>query len=108
MKLFRFEKKEGVGLGLLTSESKHLDISAFGQDITEESIGKGMLDSISAWLRQHINNCNELTEPFRFESCIARPSKIICIGLNYSRHAKETGMEAPSEPIIFFKSTFTQ
>ena len=105
MKLFRFEKKDGVGLGLLTSDGKHLDISAFGQDITEDSLGKGMLEKIASWLPLNIDKCSELTEPFRFESCIARPSKIICIGLNYLRHAKESGMEAPSEPIIFFKST---
>ena len=105
MKLFRFEKKDGVGLGLLTSDGKHLDISSFGQDLNEHSIEKGILENIASWIPKNIENCEEIAEPYRFESCIARPSKIICIGLNYSRHAKETGMEAPAEPIIFFKST---
>ncbi|MEO0452925.1 MAG: fumarylacetoacetate hydrolase family protein [Verrucomicrobiota bacterium] len=36
---------------------------------------------------------------------LARPSKLICIGLNYANHAKESGMEPPKEPVIFFKST---
>ncbi len=105
MKLFRFEKKDGVGLGLLTADGKHLDISSFGQDLNEHSLEKGILENIASWIPKNIENCKEIAEPFRFESCIARPSKIICIGLNYSRHAKETGMETPSEPIIFFKST---
>ena len=41
----------------------------------------------------------------RLASCVARPSKIICIGLNYQDHAKEAGATLPKEPIIFFKST---
>ena len=105
MKLFRFEKKDGVGLGLLSSDGKHLDISSFGQDLNEHSLEKGILENIASWIPKNIENCKEIAEAFRYESCIARPSKIICIGLNYLRHAKESGMEAPSEPIIFFKST---
>ena len=41
----------------------------------------------------------------RLGSCVARPSKIVCVGLNYADHAKETGAEIPKEPILFFKST---
>ena len=40
----------------------------------------------------------------RLGSCVARPSKIVCVGLNYADHAKETGAEIPKEPILFFKS----
>ena len=43
----------------------------------------------------------------RFDSfgpCVLRPSKIVCVGLNYHDHAKEAGMEPPAEPVIFFKS----
>jgi 2,4-diketo-3-deoxy-L-fuconate hydrolase len=47
----------------------------------------------------------EIKEPSRFGSCVARPSKIICVGLNYADHARETGAEIPQEPILFFKST---
>jgi 2-keto-4-pentenoate hydratase/2-oxohepta-3-ene-1,7-dioic acid hydratase in catechol pathway len=41
----------------------------------------------------------------RLGPCIARPSKIVCIGLNYADHAKESGADIPKEPILFFKST---
>jgi 2-keto-4-pentenoate hydratase/2-oxohepta-3-ene-1,7-dioic acid hydratase in catechol pathway len=41
----------------------------------------------------------------RVGSCVARPSKIVCVGLNYADHAKETGAAIPTEPILFFKST---
>jgi 2-keto-4-pentenoate hydratase/2-oxohepta-3-ene-1,7-dioic acid hydratase in catechol pathway len=47
----------------------------------------------------------EVAEDVRLGSCVARPSKIVCIGLNFADHARETGAAIPQEPIIFFKST---
>ena len=47
----------------------------------------------------------KIPENSRMGSCVARPSKIVCVGLNYADHAKESGMEIPKEPILFFKST---
>lgn len=44
-------------------------------------------------------------DAIRFGSPIGRPSKIVCIGLNYARHAAESGMAVPTEPVVFFKST---
>jgi 2-keto-4-pentenoate hydratase/2-oxohepta-3-ene-1,7-dioic acid hydratase in catechol pathway len=44
---------------------------------------------------------------FRFGSPVARPTKVICVGLNYAKHAKETGMDAPAEPVIFMKAPDT-
>jgi 2-keto-4-pentenoate hydratase/2-oxohepta-3-ene-1,7-dioic acid hydratase in catechol pathway len=41
----------------------------------------------------------------RLGPCVARPSKIVCIGLNYADHARETGQKIPAEPILFFKAT---
>ena len=41
----------------------------------------------------------------RWGSPLSRPSKIICVGLNYAEHASESGMEAPKEPVLFFKSS---
>jgi 2-keto-4-pentenoate hydratase/2-oxohepta-3-ene-1,7-dioic acid hydratase in catechol pathway len=59
-------------------------------------------------VRKHLKEGRPL-EPIprgsRLGPCVARPSKIICIGLNYSDHAREAGMEIPKEPVIFFKST---
>ena len=43
----------------------------------------------------------------RIGACIARPWKVICIGLNYRDHAEESGMEIPAEPVIFMKSSRT-
>ena len=41
----------------------------------------------------------------RLGAPLARPSKIVCVGLNYAKHAEESGMEPPKEPVLFFKAT---
>ena len=51
------------------------------------------------------NKMQEINQAQRLGSPVARPSKIICIGLNYAKHAKETNTPVPKEPILFFKST---
>jgi 2-keto-4-pentenoate hydratase/2-oxohepta-3-ene-1,7-dioic acid hydratase in catechol pathway len=105
MKLFRFEKSGSIGIGMLNEAGKHIDISAFGHDINEDFFGNGGLEKLSNWLKTNEASCEEITHEFRYESCVARPSKIICVGLNYARHAKESGMDVPAEPVLFFKST---
>jgi len=52
-----------------------------------------------------VSELKEIPAGTRLGSPVARPSKIVCIGLNYAKHAKETGAAIPKEPIIFFKST---
>jgi 2-keto-4-pentenoate hydratase/2-oxohepta-3-ene-1,7-dioic acid hydratase in catechol pathway len=105
MKLFRFEKSGSIGIGMLNEAGKHIDISAFGHDINEDFFGTCGLEKLSNWLKTNETSCEEITHEFRYESCVARPSKIICVGLNYARHAKESGMDVPAEPVLFFKST---
>jgi 2-keto-4-pentenoate hydratase/2-oxohepta-3-ene-1,7-dioic acid hydratase in catechol pathway len=105
MKLFRFEKSGSIGIGMLNKAGKHIDISAFGHDINEDFFGNGGLEKLNNWLKTNEASCEEITHEFRYESCVARPSKIICVGLNYARHAKESGMDVPAEPVLFFKST---
>lgn len=105
MKLFRFEKEDAIGIGLVNKAGKHIDISLFGKDINEEFFGNNGMEELKKWLVTHEDSCLEITHDFRFEACVGRPSKIICVGLNYARHAKESGMEIPKEPILFFKST---
>jgi 2-keto-4-pentenoate hydratase/2-oxohepta-3-ene-1,7-dioic acid hydratase in catechol pathway len=50
-------------------------------------------------------NCPTVVDENRLGSPMVRPSKIVCIGLNYAKHAAETGMNTPKEPVLFFKST---
>lgn len=60
-------------------------------------------------LKQFVSNNKEnlqkISDSERLGSPVARPSKIVCIGLNYADHAKETGASAPPEPVIFLKAT---
>ena len=102
MKLIRFGKEgqEKPGIHL---EGKNYDLSAFVKDYDESFFEQNGLEKLKGIV-------NEEKLPFiddgqRIGSPIARPSKILCIGLNYAKHAKETGAAIPTEPILFLKST---
>lgn len=105
MKLFRFGEFEHEKPGVITKEGKRIDVSAFGQDFNEQFFANDGLNKLSQWLGANEKNCPEVPASARIGSCIARPSKIICVGLNYAKHAEETNAKIPTEPIIFFKST---
>lgn len=106
MKLIRFgepgQERPGV---LYASEGIRLDVSAFGEDYNEAFFATDGLQRLSQWLDSHAASCPSVPEGVRLGPPIGRPSKIICIGLNFSDHAKESNMAVPEEPIIFFKST---
>lgn len=102
MKLIRFGKEgqEKPGIHL---EGKNYDLSAFVEDYDESFFEQNGLQKL-------VGIVNEKKLPLiedgqRIGSPIARPSKILCIGLNYAKHAKETGAAIPTEPILFLKST---
>jgi 2,4-diketo-3-deoxy-L-fuconate hydrolase len=105
MKLFRFGAYENEKPGVLLSDGRFLDVSAFGEDYTETFFATNGLERLAEWVEKNADTAPILEEGFRFGSCIARPSKIVCIGLNYARHAEESGAKIPTEPIIFFKAT---
>jgi 2,4-didehydro-3-deoxy-L-rhamnonate hydrolase len=103
MKLIRFGAFENEKPGVLTAEGKRLDVSAFGEDYNEKFFATDGVARLADWLKS--SDCPEVSESERLGSCVARPSKIICIGLNYAKHAAESGMDVPKEPVVFFKST---
>ena len=105
MKLFRFNKAGQKGLGMLDSHGKSIDISDAGMDLNEDFFGSDGLNELQSWIISHADQCPEIKDDIHYLSCIARPSKIICVGLNYAKHAAESGMAAPKEPVLFFKST---
>lgn len=104
MKLFRW-KKDGKTLpGIILNES-YYDVSILGEDYNEEFFETDGLSRLKALLGKNRHDLKKLDEPVRFASPIARPSKIVCIGLNYADHARETKAQPPPEPVIFLKST---
>ena len=103
MKLIRFgefgKEKPGVLIG-----EKRIDLSSVVSDYNESFFeNNGLKD-----LEKHLSSGTsfpEVNASVRLGSPVARPSKIICIGLNYTDHALETNLPIPEEPVIFFKST---
>lgn len=104
MKLFRFGEFGREKPGAIFRESKRLEVTAFGQDYDEEFFATEGIRRLESWLTEHAAECPVVADEVRLGSCIVRPSKIICIGLNYRSHAAESGLEIPTEPVIFFKS----
>ncbi|WP_435352709.1 fumarylacetoacetate hydrolase family protein [Emticicia sp. SJ17W-69] len=105
MKLFRFGEPTNEKTGVILSDGKKIDVSAFGEDYNENFFATNGIPRLADWLESNLDNCAEVADDVRLASCVARPSKIICIGLNYAKHAAESGMAAPAEPVVFFKST---
>ena len=104
MKLIRFgtlgKEKPGICIG-----KENFDASAFGEDYNEKFFEADGIKRLKKYIEENKNGLEKLPEGTRIGSPVARPSKIICIGLNYADHAKETGATPPSEPVIFMKAT---
>lgn len=104
-KLFRFGNKGEEKPAVLTSDGKKLDVSAYCVDYNEEFFKKGGIEGLENWLKENADKCPSVPSDVRLGSPIARPSKIIAIGLNYKKHVQESGMETPEEPVVFLKAT---
>ena len=104
MKLIRFgtEGSEKSGIQL---ENTRIDVSAFGEDYNEKFFETNGLNRLKVWLEINEGDCPIVDKDARLGSPIARPSKLVCVGLNYAKHAAEAGMKVPGEPVLFFKST---
>ena len=86
-------------------DGKRLDVSSFVSDFDEKFFADDGPKKLQAWLQTNQSTCKVVDDKVRWASSVARPSKIICIGLNYKKHAQETGMTLPPEPVMFFKAT---
>mgnify|MGYP001808246241 FL=1 len=105
MKLIRFGETKREKPGILTEEGERIDVSAFVNDYNEQFFREEGIKSLSEWLSKNKNSCPLVSEDVRWGVPLARPSKIVCVGLNYTKHAEESGMEVPKEPVLFFKAT---
>jgi len=105
MKLIRFGNPGAEKPGLQLADGSRIDASAFGSEYDEAFFGGDGLVQLAAWAGAHAATAPRIDPGTRLGPCVARPSKIVCIGLNYADHAKESGLDIPKEPIIFFKST---
>jgi len=105
MRLIRFGEAGKEHPGILTDNNQRLDISAFCEDFNEQFFATQGLARLKEWLQTNANQCKVISDDIRLGPAIARPSKIICVGLNYARHARESGMEIPQQPVLFMKAT---
>ena len=105
MKLIRFGKQGEERPGILLSNDEKIDVSSFVSDYDEKFFESGGLVNLKDWLNENKSSAPRLDDSIRLGSPIARPSKIICIGLNFKDHAAESGFDAPDEPLIFGKAT---
>jgi 2,4-diketo-3-deoxy-L-fuconate hydrolase len=106
MKLTRFYSDAEVTPGVLADDATVLDASAFGEDWSEAFFETDGLNRLTDWLASEGPAApRHMLKDLRLAPAIARPSKIVCIGLNYADHARESGMTPPTEPVLFFKST---
>lgn len=105
MKLIRFGDTEHEKPGILI-DGKRKDLSGHFQDWDRRFFQQGGLQRLRE-MAQDSESFPDVPEQARWASCVARPGKVICIGLNYSDHARESGMAPPAEPIIFQKGANT-
>ncbi len=103
MKLIRFGEAGKEQPGVLIGEKRY-DVSSIVTDYNEAFFEENGLEKLKKALESN-PSLPEVDAAVRLGSPVARPSKIICIGLNYVDHCVETGAPIPTEPIIFFKST---
>ena len=105
MKLIRFGQAGAERPGLLLAGRKRIDASAFGSDYDEAFFGGDGIRALGAWLEDKGAAAPRVPPETRLGPPLARPSKIVCIGLNFRDHAAESNMELPKEPVMFFKAT---
>lgn len=106
MKLLRFGHAGEEKPGLQLEDGSWIDASDFGMDWDHKFFADpSNLERLRAWALVNADSAPEVKKGTRLGSAVARPGKLVCIGLNFSDHAEESGMDIPTEPIVFFKAT---
>ncbi|WP_316840708.1 fumarylacetoacetate hydrolase family protein [Pedobacter gandavensis] len=104
MKLIRWGVADQEKTGVIINDIWY-DTSAFGADYNEQFFQNDGLTKLADFVKENEGKLPVVPADTRLGSPVARPSKIVCIGLNYADHAKETNAPMPPEPVIFMKST---
>ena len=104
MKLLRYGPAGHEKPGILHGDQRY-DVSSFGEDYNEAFFENDGLARLAEFVAANAGNLPPVAAAERLGPPVARPSKIICIGLNYSDHAREMGLPPPTEPVIFMKAT---
>jgi 2-keto-4-pentenoate hydratase/2-oxohepta-3-ene-1,7-dioic acid hydratase in catechol pathway len=105
MKLMRFGESGQEKPGVILRDGTRIDVSGMGSDYGEDFFANGGLKRLDSWLQTNSASAPQVPSSVRLGPPVRRPSKIVCIGLNYRDHAAETKAETPKEPVLFFKAT---
>lgn len=105
MKLIRKGQPGEESPGLLLNDGREIDASSFGEDYDEIFFETDGLKRLKSWFDKNKDDLPFFMEGERYGPPISRPSKIVCIGLNFDDHAAESGMDIPEEPVLFFKAS---
>jgi 2-keto-4-pentenoate hydratase/2-oxohepta-3-ene-1,7-dioic acid hydratase in catechol pathway len=105
MKLIRVGEPGREKPGVLLGDGTRVDVSRCVPDFDEAFFGGDGIVTLARWLQGNSSSAPRLSPRDRLGPPLCRPSKIVCIGLNFRDHAAETGAAIPAEPVIFFKST---
>ena len=97
MKLIRFGENGKEKPGVILNDKKY-DVSAFGEDYTEQFFETDGVTRLAAFIKD--KQLPEVADSVRLGSPIVRPSKIVCIGLNYADHAKETNAPLDRKSVV--------
>jgi 2-keto-4-pentenoate hydratase/2-oxohepta-3-ene-1,7-dioic acid hydratase in catechol pathway len=104
MKLFRHGQAGIEKPGVILDTGEQVDVSAVVRDYDEEFFDEGGLDVLRRWIDQDGRGAPPVARGTRLGPPVARPSKMVYVGLNYTDHAQETGLAIPKEPVIFLKA----
>jgi 2-keto-4-pentenoate hydratase/2-oxohepta-3-ene-1,7-dioic acid hydratase in catechol pathway len=107
LKLIRFGDKGNERPGILDSDGCRRDCSAYFADWNTAFFQADGLNKLAEFMNSDHEALPVISEQVRLGSCIARPGKIVCIGLNYRDHAAESKMVVPEEPLVFLKAPNT-
>ncbi len=102
MRLLRVGPRGSEKPAALDSNGKIRDLSSIISDVDGVALSP---DSLAKLAATDLTSLPELDAKSRIGACVAKPGKVICIGLNYSDHAAEAGMDLPTEPVVFMKAT---
>ena len=102
MKLLRHGPAGSEKPGVLDAEGKIRDLSAHISDLDGAALSDASIDKLRAL---DLSTLPQVDSGTRLGACVANVGKLICVGLNYSDHAAESGLEVPPEPVLFFKAT---
>jgi 2-keto-4-pentenoate hydratase/2-oxohepta-3-ene-1,7-dioic acid hydratase in catechol pathway len=105
MKLIRFGAANQERPGVLLRDGRRIDAAAFGADYDEAFFGGDGMARLAQWVASDGADAPTVSSDERLGPPLCRPSKIVCVGLNYRDHARESGMDVPTEPVLFFKAT---